>query len=119
MNTRIRNILALIAGLLLGCSALAQTVVVPSGGVTIKSITTRADGFVGVQFVEPISEITACPSSAYGTPFMATPVWVNNSAGSKTLITTLLLAHATGRKIESFAFTAGQWCEFFHVRLAQ
>lgn len=103
MRRRIAALLPfLFWGLFVSESAFGQWIyITPPGGVAIKSIQPREDGWVMVTFVDSYPELASCPSVPMGGVPNANPVWINpaTGVGAKQIYATTLLASVTGKKL--------------------
>jgi hypothetical protein len=88
---------ALLCGLLVSTSAFAQWVyITPPGGVAIKSIQPREDGWVMVTFVDTYPELAGCPN----VPMGAVP-----NPGAKYIYAAVLSASLTGKKLRQITIS--------------
>ena len=117
--------LLLAVGVLATQSATAQTYnFSPPGGMTVKNVVVRKDGWAFVTFVESFPEIASCTGRTYGSVVYPTAMWVDMTAGApagKQTYATLLAARILGYKVEGVTFvqnSAPGDCDLQVVRLA-
>jgi hypothetical protein len=100
--------------------ALAATFVAPAGGLTVKALHLRKDGWAMVTFVESVSQLNGCAPYVYDTTYTQ-PVWIEigTTETGKQLYASLLVASVVGRKIMSvgFEFNANGECYLHNLRL--
>jgi hypothetical protein len=110
-----------VAGLSGAPAGHAQTFLTPPGGLTVKDLVVRADGWGLVTFVEPLSEMAPCGTVVYGPNTYTQFMWIDmlNTTTGRQLYSSVLAASLAGRKIVSAGVSiASQNCYLQHVRLA-
>ena len=98
------------------------TYLMPAGGVTVKDIVARNDGWAIVTFVEPLSELDVCGTAVYGPNSYTRFVWIDlvTVPTGKQLYSSVLAASLAGRKLMGLTVDIHgvQNCYLQHVRIA-
>jgi len=111
-----------IAGFLGSEAAVAQTQIVfltNPGGITVKDVVVKDNGWVLLTFVEHFSQLNSCPSITWGAAFYPNAVWINSAfTGAKQLHLTALSASLTGRKVQIATVDVANPCVLWALGLA-
>jgi hypothetical protein len=99
----------------------AQTYLAPAGGITVKDLAVRTDGWVLVTFVEPISNLTVCGTWDAGAISYSSFMFLDMSTPTgKQVYASLLGASLTGHKLSGVGVSiATNNCYLLHVRISQ
>lgn len=112
--------LSLGAGPIASKAALAQARIyaTPAGGMTVKNVVMRKDGYAFFTVVETVSELSSCPAWVHGPTSYAQPLWIDMAQPSgKQLYASVLAASLTGKKIAAVSFDLSTDCWVFVVRI--
>lgn len=114
--------LIFIAGSLAGApESQAQTYLAPAGGITVKDLGVRTDGWVLVTFAESIPELTACGTWTSGAVSYPNYMFLDMTTSTgKQVYGSLLAASLTGHKLAGVAVNIGgtNACYLIHAKIS-
>ena len=119
--------LLLAVGILATQTAAAQSTynISPPGGMTIKNVVLRKDGWGFVTFVESFPEIANCTGRTYGSVAYMGALWIDMTSGGPTgkqIYASALSAWMLGKKLEGVTFVQNfnpGDCDLQVIRLVQ